>query len=458
MPETPGEEPFSRAYRAKLLGLLFLVALFNFADRNMFAILAQPIKKDLLLSDTQLGLLGGLAFGVVYAITGLPIARIADRRSRVAIIAIATAVWSFFSATCGLAHAFWQLALSRAGVGVGEAAFLPASTSLLGDHYPRSRRASALSIVQLGSPVSTIVGATIAAWVAQQYGWRAAFLTIGLPGMVVALAVWLFLREPERGRYDPVPVATDAVPSWGRTIVGLISKPAFLCVAMGGAMAMFGINAIATFYMAYFVRIHHWTLSQAGFAFGIIQCSSATIGILLGGFGADLLAKRDERWRCWLPAIALTLSTAAYIAAFLQTQPLAAAALILIGGLTLFIYFVPTLGMIQSMAPPNARATAIAIQSFGSTLIGGGLGPLTAGFISDMFASRHFPFGAFKAMCPGGEPIAGASAAVGDACRAASAMGLRWALVFTPLAILVAVGFYLLGARTLRRDMVAAPL
>jgi predicted MFS family arabinose efflux permease len=184
--QTPlDRDEFSPAYRWTLVTLLFLTGLLNFTDRNLFPVLAQSIKQDLVLSDLELGLLGGPGFAFVYAITGLPVARLADRRNRIGIIWIATATWSLFCAACGLAQNFWQLLLARAGVGVGEAGYLPATTSLVGDHFPLARRTSILSIIQLGSPASTIVCAMVAAWIGARWGWRSAFIAVGLPGLLV---------------------------------------------------------------------------------------------------------------------------------------------------------------------------------------------------------------------------------------------------------------------------------
>jgi MFS family permease len=444
---------FSSAYRVKLVVLLFLSGLLNFTDRNLYPVLAQSIKQDLVLSDFQIGLLGGLGFAFVYTLTGLPVARLADRANRVTIVAVATAVWSLFCVLCGLAQNFWQLLLGRAGLGVGEAGFLPASTSLVGDHYPPARRASILSIIQLGSPASTLLCAAIAAWIGQQWGWRAALIAVGVPGLLVGLAVKYMLREPQRGLYDPE--QDTATLPWRAAIGLLLQKRAFIYVMLGAALVTFCVNAIAQFYVAYFVRIHHWTLAQGGFAFGAIQCAAATVGLLFGGFGVDWLARRDERWRCWVPAIGLCIATVLYVVAFQQAQALVAAALILVGGIFLFTFYMPSIGMIQSMANAHSRATAIAIFSLAGTLIGMGLGPVASGLASDLFAARDFAFGEFATVCPGGQATAGASAVIQEACLAASAGGLKAALIVSPLPLLLSALLYLLAARTLREDVSA---
>jgi MFS family permease len=444
---------FSLAYRRRLVGLLFLSGLFNFTDRNLYPVLAQSIKQDLALSDLQVGLLGGLGFAFVYTITGLPIARLADRHNRVLIISLATAAWSVFCAVCGLAQNFWQLLLARAGVGVGEAAFMPASTSLVGDHYEPPRRASVLSIIQLGSPASTIICALVAASIGQRWGWRAALIAMGLPGILVALAMRIALREPSRGLFDHQrATATDH--RWRVAVGQMLRKRAFVSVTLGAALVTFCVNAIAQFYVAFFVRIHHWTLAQGGFAFGVIQCSAATIGLLLGGFGADGLSRYDERWRCWIPAIGLGIATALYVAAFSQAAAMATAGLMLLGGICLFTFYMPSLGMIQSMAGAHARATAVALFTLVGSLIGMGLGPIASGLASDLIAARHFEFGDFVSMCPGGRAAAGASSEVAQACLAASASGLKAALRLSPLPLILAAMLYLYAAGALQRDVV----
>lgn len=453
MPKPLDRGGFSSAYRVKLVTLMFLSGLLNFTDRNLYPVLAQSIKEDLVLSDFQIGLLGGLGFALVYTLTGLPVARLADRANRVTIVAVATAVWSLFCALCGFAQNFWQLLLGRAGLGVGEAAFLPASTSLIGDHYPPAQRASILSIIQLGSPASTLLCAAIAAWIGQQWGWRAALIAVGLPGLLVGVAVKYMLREPERGLYD-ADKDTPAVP-WRVAIALLLQKRAFIYVMLGAAVVTFCVNAIAQFYVAYFVRIHHWTLAQGGFAFGVIQCAAATVGLLFGGFGVDWIARRDERWRCWIPAFGLCVATVLYVLAFQQAQALVAAALILVGGIFLFTFYMPSIGMIQSMANAHSRATAIAIFALAGTLIGMGLGPVAAGLASDTFAAHDFALGDFAALCPGGQATAGASAAIQQACLAASASGLKAALIVSPLPLLLSALLYMLAARTVREDVSA---
>ena len=307
-----------------------------------------------------------------------------------------------------------------------------------------------LSIIQLGSPVSTIFCAVVAATIGTIWGWRAALVAVGLPGIVIAIAIWLLLREPERGRYD---VGEVAPRNWAGTIADLMRKATLVRVTVAAAFVTFCVNAIAVFYVAYFVRIHGWTLAQGGYAFGIIQCIAATVGLSFGGFGVDWLARRDARWRCWLPALGVSVACVCYSIAFRQDHALTAAGLILLGGIFLFTFYTPSIAIVQGMAEPGARATAIAIFLLAGTVVGVGLGPVAAGYASDVFATRAFGSPDFISLCPGGEAMAGADADLAARCMSASATGLKSALTISPLPLLLSAAVYLYASASLRRDM-----
>lgn len=443
-------DDFSPRYRAMLVTLLCIAGLFNFTDRNLFPILAQAIKHDLRLSDLELGLLGGPSFAFVYALAGLPVARLADRKNRVRIIALTTVVWSIFCIGCGVAQSFVQMLLARAGVGIGEAGFFPATTSLVGDHFPDRRRASILSLIQLGSPASTIFCAIVAATIGTIWGWRAALVAVGLPGIVVGGAIMWLLREPNRGTYDAEPAVSR---NWLASIADLLRKPTLVRVTVAAALVTFCVNAIAVFYVAYFVRIHGWTLAQGGYAFGVIQCAAATVGLTFGGFGVDWLARRDERWRCWLPALGVTVACISYIAAFRHDDALITAGLLLFGGIFLFTFYTPSIALVQGMAEPGSRATAVAIFLLAGTVVGVGLGPVAAGFASDVFAGRYFGGHEFARLCPGGEAPPGSAAELAARCKAASAAGLKAALTVSPLPLLISAAGYLYASASLRDDL-----
>lgn len=445
-----GHPLLSRGYRTWLLALLLLVSTLNFTDRLILTVLAQAIKEDLLLSDFQLGLLGGLTFAILYTVFGIPIARLADRGNRVTIIATATFVWSAMTALGGAAANFWQLALTRMGVGLGEAGFLPPSASLLADHFPARRRASAMAIIQLGSPLSLLVGTLLAVWIADQWNWRVAFVAVGLPGIFVALLVRYTLREPPRGLADGTAGAPRAAPTNLAGAVRLLAaKPAFRHILIAGACGSFCLNAIGHFLPAFLYRVHELSLAQAGLIFALAQASAATVGHLLAGFGGDRLALLDRRWYAWVPAAGLLVAAPAYALGFLQADLLYAVPLIMLGSVAMCVYYAPTLAMVQNMAASDMRASAVAIFGLVASLIGIGFGPTLVGLASDLLAAAAYD-GDFTAAC-----LSGPSAAA-PACLEASAVGLQRALVLALVVFLWGAVHFLLAARTLVRDEHAA--
>lgn len=234
-------------YRTLFLASMFAICCCNFADRAVLAVLAQSIKVDLELTDFQLGLAQGLAFAGLYSLLGIPFGRLCERFNRVRVVAIATTIWSLSTVLCGTVQSFWQLLLARSGVGLGEAGFVPGTSSLVADHFPATRRASAMSIVMLGTPVGTFLGALLAGWAAEFWTWRTAFYVLGLPGIVAALFIWLVLREPPRGLVDNVPKSPAPPPNLRAFWSQLVQRPAFRYVIIGGALSGFGMTSISAF-------------------------------------------------------------------------------------------------------------------------------------------------------------------------------------------------------------------
>lgn len=439
------------AERRWLLGLLFAINLFAYADRTVVGAVAQAMKVDLKLSDTQIGLLNGFAFALFYSVLGLPIARLAERKSRVRIIAVAVGLWSVFASLCGVAATFTQLLLYRVGVGVGEAGFNPPVASLVSDHYRAGQRARAIGVIGLGGAIGPALGAIGGGYIAQQGSWREAFIVIGLPGLILAPIAWLTLREPPRGWADGATADADASPGIGETFAYLLSKPAFLGVLAAGAVGSFATNIIQQFTAPFLVRTFSIGLAQAGLLLGILSAVSVTIGVLGGGMVADRLGRHDRRWLLWTPAIGLALSGPIYVAAVTMQSLTAAVIGLMIASVGAFTYYSPTIASIQDMAPPRMRASASFLFSFAMILIGAGLGPVVAGALSDHFAAVAFG-GDFAGACPGGRAAAGAAAAIGQACHDASARGLTKALIVSQSVMPVGALCYALAALTFRRD------
>jgi len=436
-------------YTRWLLIVLLLVSTFNYTDRFVFSLLAEAIKRDLALTDLELGILGGIAFALFHAVMGIPLARVAERSSRINLIALSVFFWSLATALCGAAANFWQMLLCRVGVGAGEASFTPSVNSLIGDHFPPTRRASAMSIVQLGSPISALVGAAVVSSIVAIWDWRVAFLAAGLPGLALALLVRFGLTEPPRGLADGAPAAKGAPPSLAAMLMVLLSRPAALHVIIAGSLAHIGLTAIGQFLSPFYMRVHGLTLQQAAVMFGFMQAGAAAIGLLLSGFGSDWAAGRDRRWHAWWPAGAMLLAGPLFAAAFLQNELLLAALFIFPGSVALFVFIVPSFAMLQNMVEARMRATVVAVYGLIGSLAGA-LGPALFGLLSDMFARRRFALGDFGSLCPGGVGAPGTPYA--EACSAASAGGLQTALACGVAVFAWSALHYLLASRTLRRD------
>lgn len=450
--KTAPESRLAPAYQLRFIVLMFFVCLFDFADRAVFAVLAQTIKVELRLSDFQLGLLQGLAFALLYALLGVPIARLAERFSRLKIIVACAAFWSAATIWCGFAKGFGQLALGRIGVGVGEAGFLPAANSLVGDQFPRNRRASVMGLIMLGTPAGILAGALLGGYIADIASWRHAFFFLGAPGMLTAVLVLLFLKEPMRGQIDGGVVKNSPTPDFHAFLKTLRSKPALMFIFAGGAMAGFGNSSISQFLAVFLARVHNMEVREAAAYYGVISATFLTIGLIGGSFGTDWLSKRDARWPAWGGAIGLCIAPFIYFVAFNTQNITAATVLLIMAGSCLMIFYAPTSGMIQNLLEPRMRATGAAIFAMLYTLFGYGLGPTFIGLVSDVTASIAYA-GDFQTDCPGGGAADRSDAAMAAACQAASSIGIQRALLIAVCIFFVAGFFYYLASRTLREDL-----
>lgn len=444
---------FSRGYRAWMLTVLLVVNALNLADRQGIAAVAPALKLDLKLSDTELGLLQGLGFAIFYTLLGLPMARMAERLSRARIIAISVGIFGVMVSLCGAVQSFAQLLLARVGVGVGDAGFGPPVASLIGDHYPRERRASAMSIIWLGAPIGAVTGAVMGGFMAEHVSWRAAFLAVGLPGLVVALIAFLTLREPPRGLSDPVGVRHGAPPPITTVLRFLLAKPSVRHVLIGGGLAAMAMNGLGQFFGRFLVANFHVGFAEAGRLLGLIAGAAMASGLALGGFGVDWAGRYDRRWCVWGPAIGLALATPLFLLGVTQAGVPATVLVLMAAHVVLFVYYTPTLALAQNMVGASMRASSAFVVSLVLGLVGIGLGPTAIGIMSDLFAQSAFALGDFHGACPGGAPPAGAAADLADACRTASAAGIRHAIMAMSLLFAWASLHYLLASRHLRQDL-----
>ena len=426
------QREFSPAYRNYALGILFVGYIVNFVDRSILSLLLEPIKIELSLSDSQLGLLGGLAFAVFYTFLGIPIAALADRRSRVKILAVSMVIWSAMTALCGLAANFWGLLLARIGVGVGEAGASPPSHSLISDYFPIEKRATALSIYALGIPFGTMIGSYVGGWGADTIGWRNTFFLVGLPGIFVATVILFTLREPPRGMSDGKLSAADMpgappkveAPAVKEVLAFLWAKVSFRHLSFAAGLHAFVSYGASTWNAPFFTRVHNMSSTDLGAALALVAGVGA-IGTFAGGYLSDKLSDRtgDKRWYFWVPGIATALMVPFQLVAYLYDGTVAAIASLCIVGILGPVYLGPSFAMTQALVSLRMRAVASAILLFVLNLIGMGLGPYLVGILSDLL-----------------NPTFGIES-------------IRYALCVAVLVNLWAGVHYLVGARTMRGDL-----
>jgi len=366
--------------------MLLVVYILNFLDRQIVNILAEPISRDLGLSDTELGLLTGLAFALFYAILGVPIARYADRprTDRVGLISVSLALWSAMTALCGLAQNFVQLLLARVGVGVGEAGCTPAAHSLISDTVPREKRASAIAFYGLGIPIGGLMGMVIGGQLADLLGWRQAFLIVGLPGVVVALLFWWAVREPRRHG-----VATARTSAAGATFAEawaeIRASKAFLPLTVASATVAFLSYGKGVWATVFFIRTHGLSPGEVGLWLGIIAGVAGILGTWLGGWLADRYGRRDPKHYLTGPAISMIAAAPLLYLGYGAEDWRVALALIFLPTIANSLYYGPAYACAQGLVSPRARAVAASLIVFAQNLIGLGLGPLFFGMLSDYF-------------------------------------------------------------------------
>lgn len=386
-------QQFTPRYRNYVLFILTCGYVLNFVDRQVMTILLEPIKAEFGASDTQMGLISGLAFALFYATLGVPVARLADRWSRRNVLAISMATWSAVTAACGMAGSFWQLALLRVGVGIGEAGGTPPSQSLLTDYFPKERRALAQGVLATAPNIGVLVGLFGGALIAEAFGWRTVFFVFGVPGVGLALLLFFTVKEPIKVK----PQGLEADRSMMSALSGIIRLPSFFMIALGVGFAAIPGYGLGVWSPSFLVRVHGMSLVDAGLWLGIIGLSGGTLGTILSGLLADRLALRDNRWQLWIPAVGLMVALplqALFLlwpasAVFTIAGKTAPVALVFMGLSSVFACFwiAPSYAAVQNLVPSHWRTQASALLLLVFNLLGLGFGPLLVGMLSDGLSS-----------------------------------------------------------------------
>ena len=413
------------AYHA--LGILTIVYSINFIDRQLLSILQESIKADLMLSDAQLGLLTGFAFALFYTFAGLPIASLADRSNRRNIVAISLTIWSGMTAISGLAQNYWQLLAARVGVGIGEAGGSPPSHSMISDIFPPEKRASAIGFYSTGISIGILFGFLFGGWLNEFFGWRVAFFVVGIPGVLLALVLYLTVPEPIRGLAENR-ASTGDNPSMMTVFKVLLSRRSFLFMALGAAMNAFAGYSTANWVASFMIRTHQMPTGELGTWLALIIGVGGAIGVFGAGVIADKLGKTDKRWYMWVAVCACVISIPLQISTFWVDDPYTALMCMVIPSVLSNAYLGATIASVHGMVGLKMRAVSSALLFFILNMIGLGMGPTTVGLVSDLLVDQH------------------------------GVDSLRYAMMYIiPTAMFMSGVFYLVAARYVRDDLVKAP-
>ena len=420
-------------YSWVVLFMLMFVYIFNFLDRQLMSTLQEYIKADLNLTDTQLGLMTGLLFAVFYTGFGVIVGFIADRTSRVRILAAGCFIWSLFTVLCGMAKSFPVMGAARVGVGVGEAAGAPPSYSIVSDYFPADRRATALAIFSLGVPFGMALGAGFGVkfatldvhWIMPVFGidifqnWRFPFIAIGLMGIVASIILVIVVREPKRGAMDAKPamptgpgadeLAHDRSPGFISTVKDFFSNPVLLWTALACGLVSFVGYAGLNWNVSFLMRVKEVPAAQIGAYYALMLAIAMGLGTFLAGPIVDFMSKRSKIWYALVPAIAMTAAVPFHLAYVYAPQTNVqfsvfgwnidiAVAILLLAGPTFLniIYLAPALAVVQNTVKPSQRTMSGALLLMVLNLIGLGGGPTMMGILSDVFAVDHGPVGGLQ--------------------------------------------------------------
>jgi predicted MFS family arabinose efflux permease len=425
----------TRNQRAVALVLLAALNAFGFMDRVVVALVAEKIKAEFQVSDLDIGLLGGTAFALVNTLASVPIARLAERLRRSWVTAGFLLIGSAFTALMSVTVSFTQLLIARLGMAVGSAATEAPPHSMISDMYPPGKRASAISIFMLGVPVASLLGSFLGGAIAEAYSWRDTFLAFGIAGAAISLLCLAFLKEPERHTVE----AANRPSAW-HVLKVLLGKSDLRFLLAGVACISLGSFGVNTFLPAFFSRNFALDAAQAGLAFGVISGVASLVGTLLGGYGSEWLARRDQRWLLGFPALGSIVGAPLFVLGLTSGSLAIAVPVMLIGSFFFYTAMGPAIATLHGSLDSFSRATGSAMFLLITHLIGQGVGPPLVGFVSDLGSSLTYAGGDFARDC------AGAAAQVhGSTCAAASALGLKAAMATFAL-FYIAGGALLYGA------------
>ncbi|MDB5396285.1 MAG: transporter [Rhodospirillales bacterium] len=374
------------AWRYWTLFLLVTMATFSMVDKMAIGVLLDPIKHDFDLSDKQLGLLTGIAFSLFFAVAGIPLGIVADRGNRRNLIAICITIWSMATAACGLTTGLGQLLSLRLIVGAGESGATPSAVSMISDLFPARERAKALAIYYLFTPIGSGIGLTVGAILVTAYGWRTTLIMAGLPGLLIVVILLLTVKEPRRlnthGHLDH----SAAAPPFREALKFIATQRSLLHICAAITLVTIAVNAFGMWMYPFFTRVDHIPPAAAGWQISLATFPASGIGMILVGIIADRLARRDERWRVWIPAMLAFSCFPLAVAAISAKNPvvgLAFTGVWMVGGTA---WYGASYAACQTLVHPRMRATISSILLLLTTLLGFGIGPLLTGAISDFFA------------------------------------------------------------------------
>jgi|TARA_R100001244_G_scaffold6593_12_gene7981 MFS family permease len=379
-------------YRYYVLIMLMLTFMFNIADRLVMSILIEDIKAEFVLSDTQIGLLAGTAFTVFYLLLGVPAGRLADRTNRKTMVAVSLSLWSLMSAACGAAIGFWTLLLARLGVGVGEAGGGPPSVSIITDYFAPHELSRAMGIFAVGAVLGPVLGYAAGGLIAEAYGWRWTFVILGLPGILLGILLYFTVLEPARGRFferKAQQADADRQQPFMRTMRSLWMNSVFVRVVLANSFTNIPSFAFAIWLAPTLIRNFDVTQGEVGIYLGAVLFAGGVPGMILGGYLADYLAKKNTRWRPYYCALAVLLVLPFWTFCLLSSSLEMTLALYICGYVLLVSTQGAAISMVQSAVMPTERGTASSISSLSINLLGYGIGPALIGLMSDKWAGTH---------------------------------------------------------------------